>query len=247
MKICFTCKIEKDFSEFTADPKSRDLLKCNCKSCTSIYNREYRSNHGDKKKEYDKEYYSKNKDKINGYQVDYYASNKEYINNRNNEYRKGHRKELNESQRVYAKKHKEEIRKGNTEYRQNNKERLNIKRIEYDRSRCRIDINYKLARGLRARMRIAVKHNNRAGSAVRDLGCSIEQFRAYIETKFHPNPETGELMTWKNWTVQGWHLDHIKPLVLFDLTNREEFLKAAHYTNLQPLWAKYNLKKSDKY
>jgi hypothetical protein len=48
-------------------------------------------------------------------------------------------------------------------------------------------------------------------------------------------------MTWDNWTTDGWHIDHIKPLASsFDLTDRKQFLEACHYTNLQPLWAKDN-------
>ena len=41
-------------------------------------------------------------------------------------------------------------------------------------------------------------------------------------------------MTWDNWGTV-WQLDHIKPLGLFDLTQRSEVLIALHYKNLQPL------------
>lgn len=40
-----------------------------------------------------------------------------------------------------------------------------------------------------------------------------------------------------------WHIDHIKPLAYFDLTDKVQFLVACNYINLQPLWAKDNLSK----
>lgn len=103
-----------------------------------------------------------------------------------------------------------------------------------------------MAHGLRVRigkiMREIYKINtsNKAGSAVRDLGYSIQDFKKYIESKFQSG------MTWDNHGFYGWHIDHIKPLSNFDLTNREQFLIACHYTNLQPLWACDNLRKGNK-
>jgi hypothetical protein len=49
-------------------------------------------------------------------------------------------------------------------------------------------------------------------------------------------------MSWENWG-EYWHIDHIKPLAAFDLTVREEFLRAVHWTNLQPLEKLANLRK----
>ena len=53
-------------------------------------------------------------------------------------------------------------------------------------------------------------------------------------------------MTWENWKIDGWHIDHIKPLNSFDLTDPEQLKEACHYTNLQPLWWYDNIEKGDK-
>jgi hypothetical protein len=68
------------------------------------------------------------------------------------------------------------------------------------------------------------------------LGCSIEYFLEYIKSK----------MTLKM-TFQNIHIDHIKPVSLFDLNNEEEFLQCCHYTNIQPLLALDNIIKSNKW
>ena len=92
---------------------------------------------------------------------------------------------------------------------------------------------------LRSRLNSAIKRDQKSGSAVKDLGCTIEELKLYLESQFEDN------MSWDN--HGEWHIDHIKPLASFDLTNEEELKKACNYTNLQPLWAKDNLKKGAKH
>lgn len=77
------------------------------------------------------------------------------------------------------------------------------------------------------------------------VGKSADDLKSYLKSKFYLK-EDGTEMTWENYGPTGWHIDHIKPLSKFDLTNIEEFKQACYYANLQPLWAKDNLVKSDK-
>ncbi len=99
---------------------------------------------------------------------------------------------------------------------------------------------YKLKHYLRTRIGKVIKREQRVGSAVRDLGCSGQELKKYLESKFQQN------MSWSNYGQGGWHIDHIQALNNFNLTNREQFLKACHYTNLQPLWESENCSKQDK-
>jgi hypothetical protein len=81
-----------------------------------------------------------------------------------------------------------------------------------------------------------LKRSQKTGSAVRDLGCTISELKKHLESKFQLG------MTWGN-RGKEWHIDHIIPLAQFNLQDRQQFLIACHYTNLQPLWAKDNIVK----
>lgn len=98
----------------------------------------------------------------------------------------------------------------------------------------------KIAMYLRNRLNSALKGKRKAGSAVKDLGCSVADFMQYMDAKFKPG------MSWSNWGKKTWHIDHIKPLNSFDLTNAKEVKIACHYTNLQPLWYWQNISKKDR-
>ena len=113
------------------------------------------------------------------------------------------------------------------------------KRI-YEKKRMSIDISFKLKHILRNRLRNALRQDTKKGSAVKLLGCTIDEFKKYLESKFL------EGMSWENYGFRGWHIDHIHPLSLVDLTSLVELKKACHYTNLQPLWWRDNIKKGNK-
>lgn len=121
------------------------------------------------------------------------------------------------------------------DWRYSNKEVDRKLNREYKSKRLAEDINFRLAHNLRSRLNKVIKY----GSAVKDLGCSIEELKKHIESQFSKG------MSWDNYGE--WHLDHIKPLAKYNLKDRNEFLNACHYTNLQPLWASDNLSKGDKY
>jgi hypothetical protein len=100
------------------------------------------------------------------------------------------------------------------------------------------DIQIKIANRLRSRFYYAMrdyKAGTRKKSSVKDLGCTLEQLCTHLESKFQPG------MSWVNYG--RWHIDHVKPLAAFDLTDEEQQRQACHFSNLQPLWAKDNLSK----
>jgi hypothetical protein len=73
------------------------------------------------------------------------------------------------------------------------------------------------------------------------LGCTIQEFKVYLESKFQ------EGMNWDNYGMFGWHIDHIKPVSLFDLKDEQQLKECWNYKNFQPLWATDNLKKGNSY
>lgn len=176
-------------------------------------------------------------------------------NKSDKKYRENNKEKIVISKKIYRENHKDKIMKDrmkyknkrmnyDKKYRETHKEEIKtqqknfIKKSDYYNLKKKKDINFKLACNLRTRLYVSLKNNQKVGSAVRDLGCSIPELKIYLESKFQDG------MSWENWGVHGWHIDHIIPLDSFNLQNREEFLKACHYTNLQPLWANENIIKS---
>lgn len=123
----------------------------------------------------------------------------------------------------------------NLKYVKNNKEKVNA----YYSNRKKLDSIYKMKCKYRA---IVTKAFKRKGYTKRSksnaiLGCTWEQLVIYIGNQFT------EGMSW-DLVGNEIHIDHIIPLST--AKTEEDVIRLNHYTNLQPLWAEDNLRKSDR-
>jgi len=126
------------------------------------------------------------------------------------------------------------------DYNKKNRAKINEK--------MKTNIQYKIRKRLNNRLAFWLKQYVKKGIQAKKqskltilLGCSIPNFIKYIENQFQ------EGMSWENYGLYGWHLDHKIPCSKFNLSNPEDQKRCFDYTNLQPLWAKENLSKSDKF
>ena len=115
-----------------------------------------------------------------------------------------------------------------------NKEKINAK----ERLKRKTNLEYKLKKNLRRRVNQVITRDNKSDTTLVLLGCSVYEFIKHLESKFT------EGMNWDNYGK--WHIDHIVPCASFDLSDIEQQKLCFHYSNLQPLWAEDNLRKSDK-
>lgn len=118
----------------------------------------------------------------------------------------------------------------------NNRDKVNdyIKIKKEQTPLFRVELN------IRGRIKQYLKQKNitQKNKTYNIVGIGINDLKKYIENQFT------EGMSWENYGMYGWHIDHIIPLC--SANDENELIKLFHYTNLQPLWAEDNLKKNGK-
>jgi hypothetical protein len=165
---------------------------------------------------------------------------------------------MNDSSNHYKEKNYELVYKKNIEYFEKNRELNKIKCQKYRKETPEIfktwvhnnlekrrkyineynqNHNIKLKNSFRSRINQYITKKNKS-STLDFVGCDIDYLMKYLESKFTDG------MSWENYGLYGWHIDHIIPLS--SAKTEEEIYELYHYKNLQPLWAEDNLKKSNK-
>jgi len=145
------------------------------------------------------------------------------------------KKEIQDYNKDYYRFNKEKELKRNKDWRNSHK----IELIEYYKNKKQINKNFWILHCLRSRINKSLKRNSKSRHTLDLIGCSINFLKKHLQSKFKSG------MSWSNYGK--WHVDHIRPCASFDLSKELEQRKCFHYTNLQPLWALENLRKSSKY
>ncbi len=201
-------------------------------------NKTYIEDNTDKIKQYQKEYRQKNKEKQKAYMKDYMPvycdANKEAIKEYkdkwledNKDYGKTH---YQENKQYYKEKHKK--------WCEDNVDKKKELRREYERYKIKTSPLYKIINRTRGTVNRSIKNfgYTKKTKTAEILGCSFEEFKTYLESKFE---------SWMNWGNYGnpkdgiyqfnktWDIDHIIPLSSANC--EEDVIRLNHYTNLQPL------------
>lgn len=117
--------------------------------------------------------------------------------------------------------------------------------------KVRTKLEERLVHNMRTRLWQGLKGISKSAHTLDLLGCSLEELRMHLEKQFYNNPRNNLQMTWDNLgrsnkSDNTWHVDHIKPLAAYDLSDPIQLKEATCYTNLQPMWAQDNLSKGDR-
>jgi hypothetical protein len=124
---------------------------------------------------------------------------------------------------------REHGRKYSSSYYKNNKEKILSKKYSTP--------DLIVLRAARRRLNKLMSSSCGVGKHGSVFGCSVGQLVQHIESKFTDG------MSWDNYGQ--WHVDHVVPCRAF-IGKDNWVAEAFNYNNLQPLWAKDNLSKSDK-
>ena len=202
----------------------------------SEYKRTYYLRHKDKVLASNRAYRIKNLDKAKVRERRYYEKHAERIKKQASDYQIANREKCNLRKRLWANRNKQRTNAARLKW--------SIKNPDFKRkwiaNKRRNDVGFRILCSLRHTLWRTRSTKKRSKSCEKMLGCSLEDFRIYLESKF----EVG--MTWGNYGKYGWHIDHIVPCALFDLTKEDHRKRCFHFSNLQPMFATENHKKAAK-
>jgi len=240
-KTCSKCRVEKDVVKFDKNKRNKDGLGSWCKSCKKEH---YKANREEKLAKV-KEYREANREEILAKKKEHYKANREERLAKVKEYREANREEILAKKKEYREANREEIRTKNKEHYEANREEILAKRRTPDyrakenkrnKKRYNEDPLFRIVNKLRARVKKALKvQGAKKFTSTMDLiGCSPEFLSKHLEKQIKPGTKR-----------EDYHVDHIKPCALFDLTKEEEQKMCFHWTNLQLLLGPANMSKSD--
>jgi hypothetical protein len=171
----------------------------------------------------------------------YYETHQEESIAKHKLWRKNNKEKVNAYARKYRKNNREATTVLEIRWRKKHPERVNEWRRKWDKKR-RQNLQQRLSESMSASILRSIRtgKNNRHWEMLVDY--TLEKLMSYLEKQFTDG------MSWQNYGKRGWNIDHIIPKSVFNYEKPEDddFKRCWSLKNLQPLWAKDNIRKSNK-
>ena len=110
---------------------------------------------------------------------------------------------------------------------------------------CTTPIQRKMRKTMKTLLwqKLTTRSLNKNGSTFNLLGYCANDLIKHLESKFAPG------MTWDNYGIGGWEIDHIVPDSWFQYSSTQDqgFKDSWALNNLQPMWASPNRSKGARY
>jgi hypothetical protein len=141
----------------------------------------------------------------------------------------------------WSEKNRDRLNEYHRDWRDENRDKWRENKRLYQKKRKDSDPLYKLISNFRTAIYQVLKESNveKNGRYFEVLNYSAQDLITHLEKQFKDG------MNWENYGK--WHVDHILPISSFDIKEigDEEFMKCWSLENLQPLWGRDNLIKSN--
>ena len=195
--------------------------------------KEQKKNYNQEHKEQQKKYREENKDKIRERKRKWFQENREKEQTRKKKYNEARKEQITVYCKTYNKEHKEQRKI----YTEKHKEHKKLYDKDYVKQRRSTDPLYKLIHNVRIRVKKALQYKSK--HTMDYIDCSAKFLAKHLESQFTDG------MTWKNMGGKtGWQVDHILP-IMWNNPTETEIIERLKWYNLQPLWAKDNIEKSN--
>ena len=207
-------------------------------------NRLWRLKNKERLKEHNKHWYLANEERNKEVALKYRSSPeiKEKIKIYGKKYREENAEYIATWHKAHNKKNADQIAKQKRGYYIRKKDHIIKRTMAYAKkvslANTKQGINFRIVRACRTRVWNLLKGNFKSASTMALVGCTGDELRKHLESKFEP------WMTWENYGK--WDIDHIIPCAKFDLECPVQQHACFHYSNLQPMEHIANIKKRDK-
>jgi hypothetical protein len=234
LKTCSKCRELKGTNEFPRHARQKDGFGSCCKTCKHVIDAAYREKNREVLRQKQREMVAARP----GYYAEVYARNPELQKERVAQWAAANPEKRREIHRKF--------REGNPDYYRDWKNRdperyKQIQKRAYRKKQA-------TARGkLENSIKVAVhKGLTRGAKGGRGtfylLGYTVDELKTHLEKQFSDG------MTWNNYGLHGWHVDHEIPLSVhnYETPDDPDFKRAWALSNLQPMWGPDNIRKSAK-